>query len=258
MALFSAWIWGGVNYFAFVKIYPAIDLNKGRCVRLQQGEATRETVFYEDPGEPAGLWKAQGAEWVHVVDLEGAFAGTPRNQEAIRRILAAGMRVQVGGGIREVSTIREYLGLGVSRVIIGTRACEDPEFIRELVADFHEQIVVGIDAKNGMVRTKGWIEDSRITVSQLVETMNDIGVSTIIYTDISTDGMLMGPNFAAQEEMLKQTTANIIASGGVASYEDVAKFAGLATKYHNLDGVIIGMALYEGRVKLSDLTRDFG
>ena len=241
-----------------VKIYPAIDLNKGRCVRLQQGEAALETVFYEDPGEPAGLWKDAGAEWVHVVDLQGAFDGTPRNKMAISRILDAGMQVQVGGGIRGVEIVKEYLNLGVSRVIIGTRACEDPEFIRDLVAEFGDQIVVGIDAKNGMVRTKGWVEESNLAVADMVEVMNEIGVSTIIYTDISTDGMLKGPNLLAQEEMLKLSNANIIASGGVSSYEDVANLAGLAERYPNLDGVIIGMALYEGRVELADLTRDFG
>ena len=256
--MFSAWIHRGVNYFASVKIYPAIDLNKGRCVRLQQGEVARETVFYEDPGQPAGLWRDQGAEWVHVVDLEGAFNGTPCNQSAIQRILASGLKVQVGGGIRDASTICEYLRTGVSRVIIGTRACEDPEFIRKLVEEFGDQIVIGIDAKDGMVRTKGWVEDSKISVTNMVLTMNGIGVSTIIYTDISTDGMLTGPNLVAQEEMLKLTDANVIASGGVSSYEDVANLAQLASKYPNLDGVIIGMALYEDRVKLSDLTRDFG
>ncbi len=241
-----------------MKIYPAIDLNKGRCVRLQQGEAARETVFYEDPGEPARLWNDAGADWVHVVDLEGAFDGTPRNQDAIRRILGAGMLVQVGGGIRDEAVVQEYLGLGVSRVIIGTRACEDPEFIRALVGEFGEQIVIGIDAKDGRVRTKGWVEESSLAVADMVETMNDIGVSTIIYTDISTDGMLKGPNLAAQEEMLQLSNANIIASGGVSAYADVADLAALAGRYPNLDGVIIGMALYEGRVKLSDLTRDFG
>ena len=241
-----------------VKIYPAIDLNKGRCVRLQQGEAALETVFYEDPGEPAGLWKDAGAEWVHVVDLEGAFEGTPRNKMAISRILDAGMQVQVGGGIRGVEIVKEYLKLGVSRVIIGTRACEDHEFIRDLVAEFGDQIVVGIDAKNGMVRTKGWVEESNLAVADMVEVMNEIGVSTIIYTDISTDGMLKGPNLLAQEEMLKLSSADIIASGGVSSYDDVANLAGLAERYRNLDGVIIGMALYEGRVELADLTRDFG
>lgn len=241
-----------------MKIYPAIDLNKGRCVRLQQGEAALETVFYEDPGEPAGLWKDAGAEWVHVVDLQGAFDGTPRNKMAISRILDAGMQVQVGGGIRGVEIVKEYLKLGVSRVIIGTRACEDHEFIRDLVAEFGDQIVVGIDAKNGMVRTKGWVEESNLAVADMVEVMNEIGVSTIIYTDISTDGMLKGPNLLAQEEMLKLSSADIIASGGVSSYEDVANLAGLAERYPNLDGVIIGMALYEGRVELADLTRDFG
>ena len=241
-----------------MKIYPAIDLNKGRCVRLQQGEAALETVFFEDPGEPAGLWKDAGAEWVHVVDLQGAFDGTPRNKMAISRILDAGMQVQVGGGIRGVEIVKEYLKLGVSRVIIGTRACEDHEFIRDLVAEFGDQIVVGIDAKNGMVRTKGWVEESNLAVADMVEVMNEIGVSTIIYTDISTDGMLKGPNLLAQEEMLKLSSADIIASGGVSSYEDVANLAGLAERYPNLDGVIIGMALYEGRVELADLTRDFG
>ena len=241
-----------------MNIYPAIDLNQGKCVRLQQGEAARETIFHEDPGEPARLWKEQGAEWVHVVDLQGAFEGRPRNREAVRRIVSAGMNVQVGGGIREVSSIREYLQDGVSRVIMGTRACEEPEFIRALLEEFGEQIVIGIDARDGMVRTKGWVEDSRIAVADLVGTMNEIGVSTIIYTDISTDGMLTGPNLGAQEEMLNLTSANVIASGGVSCHEDVAKLARLSEKYSNLDGVIIGMALYEGRVKLSELTRDFG
>ena len=157
-----------------VKIYPAIDLNKGRCVRLQQGEAALETVFFEDPGEPAGLWKDAGAEWVHVVDLQGAFEGTPRNKVAISRILDAGMQVQVGGGIRGVEIVKEYLKLGVSRVIIGTRACEDPDFIRDLVAEFGDQIVVGTDAKNGMVRTKGWVEESNLAVADMVEVMNEI------------------------------------------------------------------------------------
>lgn len=240
-----------------MKIYPAIDLNNGRCVRLQQGEAARETVFYEDPGEPARLWKAAGADWVHVVDLQGAFDGTPRNQDAIRRILEAGMQVQVGGGIRDVDIVEEYLELGVSRVIIGTRACEDPAFIRSLVGQFGDKIVVGIDAKDGNVRTKGWVEASDLAVVDMVETMNDIGVSTIIYTDISTDGMLKGPNLEAQEEMLKISNARIIASGGVSGYEDVASLAALAQRYQNLEGVIIGMALYEGRVELADLTRDF-
>jgi len=241
-----------------VNIYPAIDLNQGKCVRLQQGEAARETIFHEDPGEPARLWKEQGAKWVHVVDLQGAFEGRPCNREAVRCIVSAGMHVQVGGGIREVSSIREYLKDGVSRVILGTRACEEPDFIRVLLQEFGEQIVIGIDARDGMVRTKGWVEDSRITVADLVGTMNEIGVSTIIYTDISTDGMLTGPNIAAQEEMLNLTTANVIASGGVSCHEDVAKLSRLSAKYPNLDGVIIGMALYEGRVQLSELTRDFG
>ncbi len=236
-----------------MNIYPAIDLNNGKCVRLKQGEAHRETVYFEDPGEPAKLWKEAGAEWVHVVDLQGAFEGKPANLDAIRKILAAGMKVQVGGGIRDVETVRQYLDAGITRTIIGTRACEDPDFIRQLVEEFGDQIVIGIDAKDGIVRTKGWVEDSNVTVADMVETMNEIGVSTIIYTDISTDGMLKGPNLEAQEEMCKMSKANIIASGGVSSYEDVTNLSLLAEKYPNLDGVIIGIALYEGRVELSKI-----
>ena len=236
-----------------MNIYPAIDLNNGKCVRLKQGEAHRETVYFEDPGEPAKLWKEAGAEWVHVVDLQGAFEGKPANLDAIRKILAAGMKVQVGGGIRDVETVRQYLDAGITRTIIGTRACEDPDFIRQLVEEFGDQIVIGIDAKDGIVRTKGWVEDSKVTVADMVETMNEIGVSTIIYTDISTDGMLKGPNLEAQEEMCKMSKANIIASGGVSSYEDVTNLSLLAEKYPNLDGVIIGIALYEGRVELSKI-----
>ncbi len=236
-----------------MEIYPAIDLNNGKCVRLQQGEAHRETVYYDDPGEPARLWKDQGASWVHVVDLQGAFEGQPKNRAAVESILQSGLKVQIGGGIRDAETIRNYLSLGVTRTIIGTRACEDPEFIRQLVGEFGNQIVVGIDAKDGIVRTKGWVEDTKVTVTDMVRAMDEIGVSTIIYTDISTDGMLQGPNLVAQEQMCQMSKANIIASGGVATYEDIENLAKLAAQHPNLDGVITGMALYEGRIQLSKI-----
>lgn len=234
-------------------IYPAIDIKGGRCVRLTQGRADQETVYAENPAEVAAQFKAAGSAWVHVVDLDGAFAGEPQNLAAVQAIAAIGMKVELGGGMRTRAIVERALGFGVSRVVIGTRATESEAFVGELVQAFGEKIAVGIDAKNGMVAVKGWVDTTNTGALTLARRMDTLGVRTLIYTDIGTDGMLTGPNFAAQEAMLAAGKFRVIASGGVSRREDVVKLAELARRYANLDGVIVGKALYEKRVELGDL-----
>jgi len=234
-------------------IYPAIDIKGGRCVRLTQGRADQETVYAENPADIGAEFKAAGSTWVHVVDLDGAFAGEPQNLAAVQAIAALGMKVQLGGGLRTRAAVERALGFGVSRVVIGTRAAESEAFVGELVQAFGDRIAVGIDAKNGMVAVKGWVDTTGTGALALARRMDAIGVGTIIYTDIGTDGMLTGPNFSAQEAMLAAGKFNVIASGGVSRREDVVKLAELAHRHANLDGVIVGKALYEKRVELPDL-----
>jgi phosphoribosylformimino-5-aminoimidazole carboxamide ribotide isomerase len=227
-------------------IYPAIDIKGGRCVRLSQGRADQETVYADHPAEVAAQFKTAGSEWVHVVDLDGAFA-------AVQAIAALGMKVQLGGGLRTRAAVERALGFGVNRVVIGTGAAESETFVGELVQSFGERIAVGIDAKNGQVAVKGWVATASMTALELARRMDALGVRTLIHTDIGTDGMLTGPNFPAQEAMLAAGRFNVIASGGVSRREDVVKLAELAGRHANLDGVIVGKALYEKRVDLPDL-----
>ena len=234
-------------------IYPAIDIKGGRCVRLTQGRADQETVYAENPADVAAEFKAAKSAWVHVVDLDGAFAGEPQNLGAVQAIVALGMKVQLGGGLRTRASVERALGFGVSRVVIGTRAAESEAFVGELVQAFGDKIAVGIDAKNGKVAVKGWVDTTGTGALDLAKRMDALGVRTLIYTDIGTDGMLTGPNFAAQEAMLAVGKINVIASGGVSRREDVVKLAELARRHSNLDGVIVGKALYEKRVELPDL-----
>ncbi len=234
-------------------IYPAIDIKGGRCVRLTQGRADQETVYAENPAEVAAGFKAAGSGWVHVVDLDGAFAGEPQNLAAVQAIAALGMKVQLGGGLRTRAAVERAFGFGVSRVVIGTRAAESEAFVGELVQAFGANIAVGIDAKDGKVAVKCWVDTTGTGALDLAKRMGALGVRTLIYTDIGTDGMLTGPNFAAQEAMLALGAANVIASGGVSRREDVAGLADLARRRPNLDGAIVGKALYEKRVALPDL-----
>jgi phosphoribosylformimino-5-aminoimidazole carboxamide ribotide isomerase len=234
-------------------IYPAIDIKSGRAVRLLQGRADQETVYASNPSEVAKVFKETGSEWVHVVDLDGAFGGAPKNLAEVQAIVATGLKVQLGGGMRDRETVVRALEMGVSRVVVGTRAAESEEFIRELVQEFGDKIAVGIDAKDGKVAVKGWVSTTDTTAIGLARSMDAIGVSTLIYTDIGTDGMLTGPNLAAQEEMASTVRASVIASGGVSRREDVLALAEIEKRRPNLDGVIVGKALYEKRVELSDL-----
>jgi phosphoribosylformimino-5-aminoimidazole carboxamide ribotide isomerase len=234
-------------------IYPAIDIKGARCVRLVQGRADAETVYAENPAEIATYFRAAGAAWVHVVDLDGAFAGEPRNLKAVKAIVALGLKVQLGGGLRTRADVQRVLDLGVSRAIVGTRAAESEAFVGELVQAFGEKIAVGIDAKDGRVAVKGWVDTTGTGALALAQRMDALGVRTLIHTDISTDGMLTGPNFAAQEAMLAAVKCRLIASGGVSRREDVENLAKLAQGHARLEGVIIGKALYEGNVALGDL-----
>ncbi len=234
-------------------IYPALDIKGGRCVRLTQGRADQETVYFENPAEVAAQFHAAGSAWVHVVDLDGAFAGEPQNLAKVAEIAALGIKVQLGGGMRTRAIVERALAAGVSRVVVGTRAAESEVFVGELVNHFGPKIAVGIDAKNGQVAVKGWVDTTGVDALDLARRMDALGVATLIYTDIGTDGMLTGPNLAAQDAMGAAVKARVIASGGVSRREDVVNLIELQKRRANLDGVIVGKALYERRVELPDL-----
>ena len=234
-------------------IMPAIDLKDGKCVRLRQGRADAVTVYGGDPVDMARHWADEGAQALHIVDLDGAFAGHPVHTETIRAIVKAlAIPVQVGGGLRTDKDIRCLLDAGVARVVLGTRACVEPRDLAPLVADFREQLAVGIDARNGKVQIRGWVETTDTYAVDLAVQMAHIGVCTIIYTDTATDGMLKGPNVEAVRQLCGRVTANVIASGGISSLEDVRRLAGIGAR--NLIGAIVGKALYEGTVTLPELT----
>ena len=237
-------------------IYPAIDLRGGRCVRLFQGKADQETVYFENPVEPAELWRKAGATNLHVVDLDGAFTGSSENLDAVREILEVdGLSVQLGGGMRDESVIASALDMGLSRVIIGTRACSDPHWVISMINRFGaDRIVVGIDAKDGMVATRGWVETSTTSATELAKSLVAQGLRWIVHTDVSTDGAMKGPNLDAQREMsLTVPTCNVIASGGVSCAEDIGQLKELSIECPNIEGVIVGKALYEKTINLSSV-----
>jgi len=233
-------------------IIPAIDLKGGRCVRLCQGRADDEVVYSDDPVSMARRWVADGAQYLHVVDLDGAFEGHPMHGEVIGRVAAAiPIPVEIGGGIRTDADVEETLKRGVDRVIIGTRAFENPDDLAALAQRFGARLVVGIDARDGFVQVKGWVETTAMRAVDLAGKADELGVQTIIYTDTATDGMLNGVNAAAMDEMCRSVKCNVIASGGVSSVKDVVRLCELG--HDNLRGAIVGKALYEGRVTLPEL-----
>jgi len=232
-------------------VIPAIDLKEGKCVRLEQGLMEKDTVFNDNPGAQARAWQDQGAELLHIVDLDGAFAGQPKNRDAIEEILnAITIPAQLGGGIRDIATIEAYLSLGLSRIIIGTAAQRNPELVREACSRFPGQIVVGIDAKNGMVAVQGWAELTDITAVDLARKFEGFGVSAIIYTDISRDGMLQGPNLEATRALAEAVSIPVIASGGVSSLKDIENL--MAIESSGVSGVITGKAVYTGAINLNE------
>jgi phosphoribosylformimino-5-aminoimidazole carboxamide ribotide isomerase len=241
-------------------IYPAIDLKAGRCVRLLQGRADAETVYHDDPVVPAEEWKKAGTEWLHLVDLDGAFEGMPSNLKAVRRIIALGdLRIQLGGGLRNEAAVNAVLEAGVERAIIGTRACSNPDWTRKLIERFgSERIAVGIDARDGMVATKGWVETTEVPALDLARRMSDLGVRWIIHTDVATDGAMKGPNLQAQQEMaVAIPDCKLIASGGMTNNQDLDDVNALAENLPNIEGVIIGKSLYEGTIDLTKALQSF-
>ena len=234
-------------------ILPAIDLKDGKCVRLRQGRADDVTVYGDDPAAQAKDWATQGGRELHVVDLDGAFAGTPRHAEVIRRIIEAfGGPVEVGGGLRTPEALAAVLEAGAARAIIGSAALEDPEFLSQAVELYGERIAVGIDARNGFVQTKGWVETTQVKATDLATAVARVGVTTIIYTDTATDGMLGGPNLTQMAAICDAApTCQITASGGVSSPYDIANLRALERP--NLRAAIVGKALYDGRTTLRDM-----
>lgn len=238
-----------------MKLFPAIDIKNGQCVRLRQGQFHDVEVYSQVPVRIAKSFEAAGAAFIHIVDLDGALAGHSVNEAVIKSIVEnISIPVEVGGGIRTIKDIENKLRLGVGRVIIGTKAVENPQFVRDAVLTFGaERIVVGIDAKNGMVATDGWEKISSYNAVQLALEMKELGVKTIIYTDISKDGMLCGPNLEHTKEMVEKTGMNIIASGGVSSMKDLDDLSAVPVY-----GAIIGKALYENRINLEEAVKKYG
>lgn len=234
-----------------MQIIPAIDIRGGKCVRLDQGDYARETVFADDPVEVAQRWHEAGATLIHVVDLDGAREGVPRNEEVIWRVIeATPARVEASGGIRTLEIIDRYVNAGAARVAIGTAAIKDPTVLVNALAMFGERIIVGVDARDGMVATEGWIETSEVRALDLIRQLSEFGVRRIFYTDISSDGMLKGPNFPALQEVVENAAGlpspmSVIASGGVTSIEHLQRL-----KLIGVEGVIIGKALYTGALDL--------
>lgn len=234
-------------------LYPAIDLKDGRCVRLVHGDMAQETVFHDDPAEPARQFQAAGCDWLHLVDLNGAFEGRPVNAAAVEAILdAVSIPAQLGGGVRDRAVLETWLEKGVRRIILGTAAVRDPAFVREACRAHPGHIAVGIDARDGKVAVQGWAEATELDVLDLARRFEDAGVAAIIYTDINRDGAMQGPNVAATAELAKSIRIPVIASGGVSSMEDLAA---LKTCGAPLDGVISGRALYDGSLNPTEAAR---
>lgn len=237
-----------------MQLYPAIDLKGGQCVRLRQGMFHDMTTYSDSPERMAIHWARQGASFLHLVDLDGALAGHSVNEEVIRKIVnSVSIKVQIGGGIRSTKAVRSMLDLGVTRVIIGTKAVSQPEFIDELVKEFgSERIVVGVDAKDGMAAMNGWEQISKISALELCLKMKAFGVKHIVYTDISKDGMMAGPNVMHTKQLTEETGMDIIASGGVSCIEDLIRL-----NEAGIQGVIIGKALYEKKIDLNEAVAKF-
>ena len=228
-------------------LFPAIDLKEGLAVRLQQGDMARATIFHRDPAVQAQAFEMQGFEYLHIVDLDGAFAGKPVNADAVDRILETiGIPVQLGGGIRDTATVEAWLGKGVDRIIIGTAAVRDPPFVKQAARDYPGRIAVGLDARDGKVAVQGWAETSELSALDIARRFEDVGVSAIIYTDIARDGMLKGLNLDATIALATAVSIPVIASGGLASIEDIKAL--LSPRARKLQGAIAGRALYDGRL----------
>lgn len=236
-------------------IYPAIDIREGKCVRLIQGDYQQETVYHEDPVEVAQNWQNQGGQWIHVVDLDGAKAGRPVNDRLIARMVQqVKVPIQVGGGLRTLDDVERLLSLGVSRVIIGTAAIENRFFVNQLLGKYSNQVAIGIDAREGYVATRGWLETSQVKAGDLAYELAQYGAKTFIFTDISRDGMMGGPNLEAIVELARISGQTVIASGGVSRLADLLHLA--ANYSDGVGGAIVGKALYTGAIQLSEAIKE--
>ncbi len=232
-------------------LFPAIDLKEGLAVRLEQGDMARATIFHRDPAAQARAFEQQGFEYLHIVDLDGAFAGMPMNAAAVDRILeTVGIPVQLGGGVRDTATVENWLEKGIDRIIIGTAAVRDPPFVKQAARDYPGRIAVGLDARDGKVAVEGWAETSELSVLDIARRFEDVGVSAIVYTDIARDGMLQGLNLDATVALAEAIRIPIIASGGLASIEDIKEL--LSPRAGKLAGAIAGRALYDGRLDAAE------
>lgn len=242
-----------------MRVFPAIDLKDGKAVRLLQGRMEDATVYAENPVEVANNFREQGATFLHVVDLDGAFAGKPVNDSVIRELVEhSKLKVQVGGGIRSMERIEELLNLGVERVILGTVAVRNPELVQQAVGRYPDAIVVGIDAKDGRVAVQGWAETTELEVLDLALKMKEVGVKHLVFTDISRDGMLQGPNIQSTVELARASGLQVVASGGVSRLEDLVKLQEEAKQGVSIEGVIIGKALYSGAFTLAEALKVLG
>lgn len=229
-------------------IYPAIDIKDGKCVRLFQGDFSKTTVYSDDPVDIALKWQGQGAQYLHIVDLDGALAGNPQNLSIIKRIISElKIPIQVGGGIRNIETGNAILDYGAARIILGTSAVKSPDILHEAVRQFGSRLAVGVDAKNGLVAIEGWEETSQLLAVDFIKKIEDLGVRTVIYTDISKDGTLNGPDITGINEILSKTGIDIIASGGVGRLQDLIRLKELG-----VSGAIVGKALYSGSFTLEE------
>jgi phosphoribosylformimino-5-aminoimidazole carboxamide ribotide isomerase len=235
-------------------VIPAIDIKNGRCVRLKQGVMSDETIYSEFPEQVAVRWHKEGAERIHLVDLDGAVQGKPINRDVIKKIVnAVPVPVQLGGGIRDMETIESYLALGVSQVILGTIAYKNPELVTRACDKYHGKIILGIDANKGQVAIEGWVEKTEITAIEMAKKFESAGISAIIYTDIQRDGMGSGPNIETTKALAEAITVPVIASGGISGIEDVIKLLPLSES--GVTGMITGKALYEGKLHLAEAIR---
>ncbi len=231
-----------------MQVIPAIDLRGGQCVRLRQGDYSQETVFGDDPAAMAAHWEAEGAERIHLVDLDGAKEGRPINVRAVRSILeSVAVPCQLGGGVRDEATIAEWLGAGVERVVVGTQALKDPPWFRAMAEKYPGRLVLGLDARDGRVATAGWLDVSAVVATTLAEQFDDLPLAAVVYTDIARDGTLEGPNLAATEALARRLKTPVIASGGVGSLDDLERLAALP-----IAACIVGRALYDGRFRLDE------
>ncbi len=237
-------------------LYPAIDLKAGQCVRLRQGEMADATVYSDDPAGQARAWQAAGCGWLHVVDLDGAFAGRSVNGDAVRAILAAArVPVQLGGGLRDMAAIEAWLDAGVARVVLGSAAVKNPALVREACAAFPGRVAVGIDARGGYVATEGWAEQSELSATDLARRVEDAGAAAIVLTEIARDGMLDGLDITGTQAVARAVDLPVIASGGVGTLAHLEALVAAARETATLEGVIVGRALYDGRIAPADAMR---